>query len=806
MKNCTEYQQLLLEHLYGLLEEDQSRALEAHLADCPTCQSAWERAYQEQRWLAQAACWSFEDVRFEAPLLSELAPQQRRADKLAWANWIQEHLPLWLLAACLLLACGLAIWLATRTSHPASEWAVRSPSPVRTALESDSRESSGPLSGVAEPDVTSTGQIGALVQQFAAALRSDDTSASPLRETSPQSPRSPTEKQIRRGMELSPAAPVQQADAGLQRGQAGLQLQAPTSAPAEGAFPGRPGNGAGVAAGQPAGEKGALALDSGKPLGRSAGPANQGAVRQENLSAGLSLAEWFAVVRVVASPADRSLAQVEILDFPLSGWEHDNLSGQALANTFRNAPVPLPSASVNANSTVVSPGGPQGLPVPQQMRPGFDNAATNNRQVIGRDWVPLESLQHLQQWKVRLPKQEANEGAWPEIEVPIESGSLSRCISQVRLPMNSLAYLPAVACLPSPQPEELFVQVIPVEPRNLRPVELITEMRITITDDLGQHLAAAVGLERRRHAVRPGNDSGANAPAFVSVYQTRLRRPANTPSGVWLHLRDTRGLLTPIQLRWKVNPGVGKAVGWRDKPSGIAVIAPQGKVAQFFEWRCSSPLFLSTADRHRLRRGEGESCSEARYWPETDGLPVFDLADSLVCRDSDQALILAHARRRTCPLETALAERLREYARRQQNYPPPHTYSVPPVLPGQTTGRGPNASRAANDSLGLLISQWINSRAGGERWPVVLGVGLGIVLSGLCAACGIFGSVSGSRLHLRWWRRSLVILMVLTAAWLAWTTVQARTNSDRRQPNTLDPAGLTESFLAYSDTEPTSRR
>jgi hypothetical protein len=422
-----------------------------------------------------------------APPLSVLAPQQTEAGKPAWASWIQEHLPLWLLAACLLLACGLAIWLATSTSHLAPDWAMRSSPPDRSALESDSRKSSGPLTGFAEPEnLTSTEPIRAQVRQFAAAPRSADKSASSLCEAELQSAHSPPEKQLRRGIDLSPGAPVQQADAGLPRGQAGSLLQAPASAPAEGAFPGRPGSGTGPAVDRPAAEKGALALDSGKPQGPVRWRRYPGGREGRRISPpGFLWPNGLPVVRVVASPADRLLAQVEILDFPLSRWEHDNLSRQAPADAVRNAPALPPSMSVNNNATVASTAGPQGLLVPQQIRPGFENAATNNLQVIGRDRVPVESLQHLQQWTVRLPKQEGNREAWPEIEVPIESGSLSRCISQVRLPMNSFAYLPAVACLPLPQPEELFVQVIPVEPRELRPLELITEVKITMTDDLG---------------------------------------------------------------------------------------------------------------------------------------------------------------------------------------------------------------------------------------------------------------------------------------------------------------------------------
>jgi hypothetical protein len=50
------------------------------------------------------------------------------------------------------------------------------------------------------------------------------------------------------------------------------------------------------------------------------------------------------------------------------------------------------------------------------------------------------------------------------------------------------------------------------------------------------------------------------------------------------------------------------------------------------------------------------------------------------------------------------------------------------------------------------------------------------------------------------------MLLVLVAAWLAWTAVQAHTNPERRQPNTLEPAGLPDCFLAQTNPDASSAR
>ncbi|HEY8506308.1 MAG TPA: zf-HC2 domain-containing protein, partial [Gemmataceae bacterium] len=64
MFDCERCQALVLEHLYGLLEPDEARAFEAHVAGCPDCTAAADRARSWQQRLAQAAKAEFPGVTF----------------------------------------------------------------------------------------------------------------------------------------------------------------------------------------------------------------------------------------------------------------------------------------------------------------------------------------------------------------------------------------------------------------------------------------------------------------------------------------------------------------------------------------------------------------------------------------------------------------------------------------------------------------------------------------------------------------------------------------------------------------------
>jgi alpha-2-macroglobulin-like protein len=105
MNDCNHYQTLLLEHLYGLLDDADGRALQDHLASCPSCQGALDQAKRQQRLLAAAAKDEFPAVRFEAPA-EEAAPEVVPLPEPVAMPRRTRHWGRWAVAAALLLAAG----------------------------------------------------------------------------------------------------------------------------------------------------------------------------------------------------------------------------------------------------------------------------------------------------------------------------------------------------------------------------------------------------------------------------------------------------------------------------------------------------------------------------------------------------------------------------------------------------------------------------------------------------------------------------------------------------------------------------
>jgi hypothetical protein len=107
MHDCTHYQSLLLDHLYGLLDDAENQAILNHLGACAACQASLEGARRQQRLLAAAAKQAFPAVRFEVPAREEAVPeviplpQPRRARR--WGRWAVAA------AALLLVAGGLGV-------------------------------------------------------------------------------------------------------------------------------------------------------------------------------------------------------------------------------------------------------------------------------------------------------------------------------------------------------------------------------------------------------------------------------------------------------------------------------------------------------------------------------------------------------------------------------------------------------------------------------------------------------------------------------------------------------------------------
>ena len=122
MTTCESVQAHLLNYLYELLEEDDQRAVESHLAGCERCQAALNATRGKQKLLATAAKKQFPQVRFNRPALNVPPPR-----KLAPSTWSVRT---WVLAASILLAFGLLLpagWFWHRmiggsTRHLGKSW------------------------------------------------------------------------------------------------------------------------------------------------------------------------------------------------------------------------------------------------------------------------------------------------------------------------------------------------------------------------------------------------------------------------------------------------------------------------------------------------------------------------------------------------------------------------------------------------------------------------------------------------------------------------------------------------------------
>jgi hypothetical protein len=98
MKPCDRFQPRFLEHLYGALDPEESRALIDHLGGCSACQSELVRAEEQAALIASAAKEEFPWVRFDPPMK---APSSRGPADAPGGTWIR-----WGVAAAVLLALG----------------------------------------------------------------------------------------------------------------------------------------------------------------------------------------------------------------------------------------------------------------------------------------------------------------------------------------------------------------------------------------------------------------------------------------------------------------------------------------------------------------------------------------------------------------------------------------------------------------------------------------------------------------------------------------------------------------------------
>jgi hypothetical protein len=73
MTTCSDYSEMLLDYLYGLLDEELAQCLRQHLADCATCQAALADAKRQQNLFAHAALPYREVQTFQKPA-EEMVP------------------------------------------------------------------------------------------------------------------------------------------------------------------------------------------------------------------------------------------------------------------------------------------------------------------------------------------------------------------------------------------------------------------------------------------------------------------------------------------------------------------------------------------------------------------------------------------------------------------------------------------------------------------------------------------------------------------------------------------------------------
>src|SRR5262245_51956569 len=135
-----------LDHLYGLLNEAESRELADHVAQCRSCQAVLAEAQRDQQRMARAACLFRNVPEFEAPadeqprvaapaaMETPAVPATLSLRKPVRRSLAQRLWPIWVAAAALLLAIFSAVeWHRRGTAD--REQAVAGAKQQRDAIE-----------------------------------------------------------------------------------------------------------------------------------------------------------------------------------------------------------------------------------------------------------------------------------------------------------------------------------------------------------------------------------------------------------------------------------------------------------------------------------------------------------------------------------------------------------------------------------------------------------------------------------------------------------------------------------------------
>jgi hypothetical protein len=105
MSPCEVCQLQLLNHLYGLLDVEESQALTGHLQGCAACRAALNKLETKRKLLAAAAKAEFPDVRFQPPAPAKPVEVFPIRPKRSLPGWVR-----WAVAAGVLVLVGTAGW------------------------------------------------------------------------------------------------------------------------------------------------------------------------------------------------------------------------------------------------------------------------------------------------------------------------------------------------------------------------------------------------------------------------------------------------------------------------------------------------------------------------------------------------------------------------------------------------------------------------------------------------------------------------------------------------------------------------
>jgi hypothetical protein len=114
MTRCEDFQDRLLDDLYGLLDAADSRELLEHTEHCPACREALAKAQVQRRLLTVAARRDFANLRFAPPTTRHTRPAAQHLPQLRGVNWTA-----YALAAAILLAMAGLGWPEVSYWHQA---------------------------------------------------------------------------------------------------------------------------------------------------------------------------------------------------------------------------------------------------------------------------------------------------------------------------------------------------------------------------------------------------------------------------------------------------------------------------------------------------------------------------------------------------------------------------------------------------------------------------------------------------------------------------------------------------------------